>query len=190
MIRNKDHDKNVYLIDAGNSDEVLNSLNPNQKVKAIFLTHAHFDHIYGINQIVDNFPNCKIYCSEYTSEALSSEKLNLSFYHLDPIVFNGKHINFLYDGMSIELFTDYQIKVLETEGHNKGCLSYIICEGIFTGDSLIPGHSVVTKLKSGNKSEAIKSVQKIYKFLENDQKIYPGHGPVYKKSEVNWDLYN
>ena len=53
--------------------------------------------------------------------------------------------------MSIELFTNYHLKVLETVGHNNGCLSFVIKEGIFTGDALIPGNPTVTKLKSGNK---------------------------------------
>lgn len=190
MIRTKDHDKNVYLIDAGNSEEVLKSLNPNQKVKAIFLTHSHYDHIYGINEIIDHFPSCIVYCSEYAYEGLCSDKLNLSFYHLNPIVFKGKSVYFIYNSMSIKLYNNYYLKVLGTEGHNKGSLSFIVNEGIFTGDSLIPGNSVVTKLKSGNKIDAKKSIHKIYDLLGSNKNIYPGHGPIYKKSEVDWNFYN
>jgi glyoxylase-like metal-dependent hydrolase (beta-lactamase superfamily II) len=105
-------------------------------------------------------------------------------------VFEGECLNLLKDGMSVELFTDCYIKVLETAGHNKGCLSFIIKEGIFTGDSLIPGIPVVTKLKSGNKEDAIKSILKIQKLLGVNQIIFPGHGPIFKKLEVDWSLYN
>ena len=92
--------------------------------------------------------------------------------------------------MSIKLYSNYYLNVLETKGHNKGSLSFVINEGIFTGDALIPGNSVVTKLKSGNKIDAKKSVQKIYDLLKLNNNIYPGHGPIFKKSEVDWNFYN
>ncbi len=190
LIRHKMFEENVYLIDIGTSKEVLDVLKSNQKIKGIFLTHAHFDHICGINHIIEQFPQCIVYCSEYAHKSLLSEKLNLSFYHLKPLVFKGENINFIYDGMSIELFNDIHLKVYETVGHNEGCLSFVVKEGIFTGDALIPGNPIVTKLKSGNKKEAKKSILKINKLLEFDKKIYPGHGPIFKKSEVDWSYYN
>jgi len=190
LIRHQLFNENVYLIDIGNSQEVLDALMPNQKVKGIFLTHAHFDHICGINNIIDRFPECIVYCSKHAYKGLLSEKLNLSFYHLAPIVFEGECLNLLKDGMSVELFTNCYIKAIETAGHNKGSLSFIIKEGIFTGDALIPGIPVVTKLKSGNKEDAKKSIQLIYELLGPEQIIFPGHGPIFKNSEVDWNFYN
>ena len=97
LIRHKVFNENVYLIDIGNSKEVLDILRPNQKVKGIFLTQAHYENICGINNIIDQFPECIVYCTEYAYEALLSEKLNLSFYHLEPLVFKGDHINFIHE---------------------------------------------------------------------------------------------
>ena len=37
LIRKKSFDNNVYLIDVGNSQDVLNALTPDQKIKGIFL---------------------------------------------------------------------------------------------------------------------------------------------------------
>ena len=190
LIRHKLFDENVYLIDIGNSQDVLNALTPEQKVKGIFLTHAHYDHICGINNIIDQFPECIVYCSEYAHMGLLSEKLNLSFYHLEPLVFKGDNVSLIFEEMSIELFSNYHLKVLETAGHNKGSLSFVINEGIFTGDAIIPGIPVLTKLKSGNKEEAKKSVQIIYESIESEHIIYPGHGPIFKKSDVDWSFYN
>lgn len=189
LIRHNLFDENVYLIDIGNSKDVLSVLTTQQKVKGIFLTHAHYDHICGINNIIDKFPECIVYCSEYAQKGLFSEKLNLSFYHLDPLVFKGNNVSLIFDGMSIELFPNYHLKVLKTTGHNKGSLSFVIDEGIFTGDSLIPGVPVVTKLKSGNKEEAKKSIQLIYQSLGSEKIIYPGHGPIFKNYDIDWNLY-
>ena len=30
-------------------------------VEGVFLTHAYFDHIYGLEALVEHFPNCKVY---------------------------------------------------------------------------------------------------------------------------------
>ena len=190
LINHKLYNNEVFLIDIGNPKKVLDFLLPNQKVKGIFLTHAHYDHIFGINKIIEQFPKCIVHCSEYAYKALLSEKLNLSFYRLEPIVFKGGNINLLYEDMFIKLFENYFLKVLKTQGHTEGSLSFIVKEGVFTGDALIPGIPVVTKLKSGNKNEAKKSIQKIFKQIEPEQNIYSGHGPIFNKSEVNWSLYN
>jgi hydroxyacylglutathione hydrolase len=189
LIRSKVFNEDVYLIDIGNSQEVFDALKPNQRVKGIFLTHAHFDHICGINNIINQFPECIVYCSEYAHAGLLSEKLNLSFYHLEPLVFKGYNVSLLFEGMSIELFANCNLQVLETVGHNKGSLSFVIKEGMFTGDAIIPGVPVVTKLKSGNKEDAIKSIRKIRQLLGVDQIIYPGHGPIFTKSDVDWNFY-
>ena len=190
LIKHKLYNDEVFLVDIGNPKEVLDILLPNQKIKGLFLTHSHYDHIFGINKIIEQFPKCMIYCSEYAYEALLSEKLNLSFYRLEPIVLKGGDVNLLRENMSIKLFDNYFLKVLETYGHTRGSLSYIVNEGIFTGDALIPETPVVTKLKSGDKNEAKKSIIKIRRQLESEQNIYPGHGPIINVSKVNWNFFN
>jgi len=180
---------NVYLVDVGVSDEIVKSLGINQKIKGIFLTHAHYDHIYGINDIIKSFPECTIYCSEYTLQGLYSDKMNLSFYHENPITFSGEKVILISEGMKIELYPNSYLKVLETPGHNKGSVSFIIENRIFTGDSLIPGYPVVTKLKSGNKEDAVKSILKIIKETQPSDIIYPGHGAFFKLSEIDLNFY-
>jgi glyoxylase-like metal-dependent hydrolase (beta-lactamase superfamily II) len=44
----------------------------------VFITHAHFDHIYGINELIDLFPGCIVYASEESERGLFSSELNLS----------------------------------------------------------------------------------------------------------------
>lgn len=182
-------EQDVYLIDIGNSPAVLNALRPHQQVKGIFLTHAHYDHIYGINDILEKFPKCKIYCSEYAHRGLESEKLNLSFYHDYPVVYKGENVNVISDKMLFELYLGCSIRVFETPGHNEGSLSFKINNTIYTGDSLIPHFVVVTKLKSGNKTEAKKSIFKLKNLVRIGDIIYPGHGREYQSQEINWDFY-
>lgn len=179
----------VYLVDVGVSKEVIDSLGVNQTIKGVFLTHAHYDHIYGVNDVLKLFPNCIVYCSEYSIQGLYSDKRNLSFYHENPIVFSGGKLKLLSEGMTIELYPNCYLEVLETKGHNEGSLSFIVENGIFTGDSIIPGYAVVTKLKSGNKEAAVKSILKILKVTKPSDILYPGHGTFCNISEIDWNFY-
>ena len=189
LLKSKKPLRYCYLIDIGNSDGVFESLEEEQEIKAIFLTHAHYDHICGINEILEKFPDCQIYCSAYTAEALGDSKLNLSFYHKTPVSYIGSNVKIIAEGASIHLFDEVNLEVLETPGHNAGSLSFKVDTAIFTGDSLIPETAIVTKLKSGNKTDAQKSVTKIRNNSTIGTTVFAGHGRAYQSSEINWDFY-
>lgn len=178
-----------YLIDAGNCIDAINSLQPNQKIEAVFLTHAHYDHIAHIGDVIEKFPNCKIYCSEYTRIELSDHKLNLSFYHGTPVTFTGEQINIVKENDVIPLFNQDKMVILETPGHNEGCLTFQLGNYFFTGDALIPNIPIVTKLKSGNKQQAKESALKIKMATDENSIICPGHLNIIKSTEINWNIY-
>ena len=178
-----------YLIDAGNCIDAINSLQPNQKIEAVFLTHAHYDHIAHIRDVIEKFPNCKIYCSEYTRIALADHKLNLSFYHGTPVTFTGEQINIVKENDIIPLFNQEKMVILETPGHNEGCLTFQLANYFFTGDALIPNIPIVTKLKSGNKQQAKESALKIKMATDENSIICPGHLNIIKSTEINWNIY-
>ena len=178
-----------YLIDAGNCIDAINSLQPNQKIEAVFLTHAHYDHIAHIGDVIEKFPNCKIYCSEYTRIALADHKLNLSFYHGTPVTFTGEQINIVKENDIIPLFNQDKMVILETPGHNEGCLTFQLGNYFFTGDALIPNIPIVTKLKSGNKQQAKESALKIKMATDENSIICPGHLNMITSTEINWNIY-
>ncbi|MBX9889393.1 MAG: MBL fold metallo-hydrolase [Flavobacteriaceae bacterium] len=189
LLTSSKNNNDCYLIDAGNFADVMNQLENNEKIKAIFLTHAHYDHISSINEITTRFPKCIVYCSQYTKEALADSKINLSFYLQKPTVFVSDTIRVVTEQDTIELFANHFLEIWETPGHNKGCLSFKINQAIFTGDTLIPNIAVVTKLKSGNKKEAQKSILKIQNSTKINDVIYPGHGASIEVSKINWKFY-
>jgi hydroxyacylglutathione hydrolase len=166
----------VWLVDIGEFDEVLKSIPKETQVCGLFLTHYHYDHIYGINKLIDTFPDCTIFSSKHCKEGLASSKMNLSFYHEEPIEFNGTNVEIINEEDKIELFDNYFVEVIETPGHNPGCLSFIIGNHFFTGDSFIPNVEVVTKLKGGDKQESLKSLKKIMGLITKNTILCPGHG--------------
>lgn len=172
------HDKseNCWLIDIGDFEPVLDVVR-NHNIQGVFLTHTHYDHIYGINKLVHTFPKCVVYTSEYGRQGLFSDKFNQSRYHSDSLIFQGTNLSILKEGDVIDLFQDISLKVIETPGHDPSCLSYYTDNEIFTGDSYIPGIDVITSFPRGNKMDARRSVEKILD-LNNFRNIYPGHGEV------------
>ena len=189
LIENEKSEENCYLIDAGNGIEAMRALQPNQNIDAIFLTHAHYDHIAHIGDVIEKFPSCKIYCSEYTRIALADHKLNLSFYHGTPVTFTGEQINIVKENDIIPLFNQDKMVILETPGHNEGCLTFQLANYFFTGDALIPNIPIVTKLKSGNKQQAKESALKIKMATDENSIICPGHLNMIKSTEIDWKVY-
>ncbi|MDC0298115.1 MBL fold metallo-hydrolase [Akkermansiaceae bacterium] len=179
------------LIDIGEYIELKQYIKINNlSVKGLFLTHSHYDHILGVKDFVHEFPNAKIFGHSDTIKSLENSKLNLSFYHNAPIEVDIPPQNQVEIADGEVDIASLKVTSLHTPGHNSGSLSFMIKEGIFTGDALIPGIPVVTKLKSGNKEQAKKSIQIIYQSLGPEQNIYPGHGRIFRKSDVNWSFYN
>lgn len=181
--------KEVYLVDCGEFQNVLDSFEESFSLKGIFITHYHYDHIYFLEQWLKKFPDVVVYGSEITKLGIASPKQNLSFYHNDPISVTIPNYKIFSDEAEISIGDGLKIKALSTEGHCEGCTTFIFQKYIFTGDSLIPNIPVVTKLKTGNKVQAGLSVAKIKSFCEPESQICPGHLDIIESSNVNWENY-
>lgn len=171
------YEKYVYLIDCGDVMPILDFVRTNNKaIKGIFLTHCHYDHIYGINQIVSQFPNAIIYGSTETIEGLKDPKINLSKYHGESmVILENAKINEISQSSEIQIFNQ-KITAIETPGHDTGCLSYQIENMLFTGDSYIPNLPVFTKWKRSEEQLAFYFEAQIKKLLlKNNYTLYPGH---------------
>lgn len=163
-----------WIVDCGDIAPLLHLLE-NKQLEGIFLTHAHFDHIYGLNGLSTLHPEAKVYTNAYGVEALMDAKKNISFYHETPFVFDcPERIRLVGESDIIELADGVYARVIASPGHHTSCLTYIINDCIFTGDSYIPGIKVVTNLPKGNKKVAAESVERILELAEG-KTIYPGH---------------
>lgn len=162
-----------WVVDIGDIEPVLEYVE-DRKVRGLFITHTHYDHIYGINKLVAHFPDCVVYTSVKGKEGLYSDRLNFSRYHADPIIFQGEHLQIVNDGDSVCLFENVEFKVLATPGHDWSCLTYYTDDSIFTGDSYIPGIKVITSFPHSDKEQAALSLCKILQMSET-RNVYPGH---------------
>jgi len=171
-----------YLVDCGDIDEVLKKSVEGIAVKGVFLTHTHFDHIYGIVNLLSIYPECVVYTSEFGQKALASSKLNFSRYctEISPIEFSSPNVRVVYDGGRIPLFDNVEMEIMETPGHDNSCLCYRMKDYFFTGDSFIPGMKTITTFKGSNKDANRISLTKIRSAITDEVIICPGHGEMVK----------
>jgi len=174
----KNNSEEVWVIDPGSSiKQLIEWIESNGKIlKGILLTHTHFDHINGLNDLQIKFPEAIVFASFYAKEGMLSEKLNGSYYQEIPFTIISPEMTIVKENDKILLWNDITLKVLETPGHDRDCLSFQVEKNLFTGDALIPGIKVHTKLKYSNKILAEESIKRIIDQFDNDTIIWPGHG--------------
>lgn len=163
----------VWLVDCGDIPPIIDKIG-DKKVVGVLLTHAHFDHIYGLLELIKLFPECKVFTNEVGRITLTDPKLNMSLYHESPLSMEGTQVQICKEGDEIALYEDAVAKVYETPGHHPSCLTYLVDDYLFTGDAYIPGLKVVTNLPKGNKEHARKSLDRI-QGLAIGKTICPGH---------------
>lgn len=175
----------VFVVDPGDSKPILDWIKKNNKfLNGIFITHSHFDHIYGINDLCDINPHLEIYTSKYSKEGLLSSKLNRSYYAEIPFVVTSGNINVVEEGDKILLFENIFANVIYSPGHNNDCMSFEITEYLFTGDALIPGIKIHTKSKNSDKIKAKESIVRIINQFDNKTQICPGHGDISSLGDI------
>ena len=163
--------KNAILIDGGESYKAIKKTESDLGVKitTLLLTHAHFDHAGNAEQLQKD--GVKVLISEIDAPKLSNG-LNLASDF-------GRTFNsfipdqMLKDGQVLNI-EDIQIKVIATPGHTDGSLTFMVGNSLFTGDTLFLESVGRTDFPTGNKTQLINSVKKLFA-LEGNYNVYPGH---------------
>lgn len=169
--------KNAVLIDA---TELIPEITDTVKqlgadVKYILLTHGHFDHIMGLNALKKELSAEALICKD---DLVISDNIN-EFTRLFnwPDSIPPVYEKYIKDGDIIPV-GNMNIKVIHTPGHTEGGVCYLIEDNLFSGDTLFRGSVGRTDLFGGNFSKLSDSIKnKLFK-LDNDIKVFPGHGPM------------
>ncbi len=139
------------------------------KIKAVLLTHAHFDHSSIAKRLQDE--GVKIYISKIDAPKLLNED-NLSGNFGRKFDYCTADFTFS-DGDTLNI-SGIEIKVMLTPGHTDGSCTFIVNDMLFTGDTLFLESIGRTDFPSGNREELVNSVKKLFN-LKGDYKVYPGH---------------
>ena len=171
------HEKedSCVIIDPGSENtSVIEKTIGEKSVDFIFLTHEHFDHIWGADKIRTKY-NGKLCCSPDTAKAITNKKKNMSVF-FDQVGFELNSCNIiLTDGQMIN-WHDTQIEIIYTPGHTDGCICIKINNNLFTGDTIIKDIPTVTKLPEGSMNKLQNSMKKLIQMGLVNLNLYCGHG--------------
>lgn len=174
----KEEEQDAILIDCGDVQPILDELNNRGlRLVGIFITHCHYDHVYGLNDLLRsiNF-QCKVYVTEICMIGLKDIRVNLSKYHKDPFVLDEDVQTILIASNCLQRIAGIEINCIPTPGHDSSCICYLIEKCLFTGDSYIPHLPVFTKWKRSNKDQALKYEEKLrIMSQQNGYRVYFGH---------------
>lgn len=167
------------IIDPGMEPEAMLEEIKDIQVKAILLTHAHFDHIGGLNQVVEQ-TQAPVYIHALEREWLTDPQLNGSARWpmvTEPIKYEG-NIHELEEGQKLQL-AGLDIEVLHTPGHSPGSVSFYLKaqDIVIAGDTLFADSVGRTDLPGGEHSQLISSIKTKLFALPDATVVYPGHGP-------------
>jgi hydroxyacylglutathione hydrolase len=167
--------KEAVLIDCTqNSEEIHNTIKESGvSLKYILLTHGHFDHVSGVNAFKNKY-NCSILIHEDDKIMLEKMKEFTRAFGLGEAEIQ-KVDGFVKEGDFIK-FGKSGFKVIHTPGHTQGGVCYLFGDMIFTGDTLFYESVGRTDLPGGNFEQIKKSIKEKLFVLDDNIKVYPGHG--------------
>lgn len=170
--------RQAVLIDPGEDAPVLlEALRKDAlSLQAIWLTHAHFDHIGAVEAIkaVHDVPVLLHPADKalYDNAYKAAQAWGIPF--TQPTVATTD----ISEGQTLMLATSL-VQCLFTPGHAPGHISFYLPEQgiVIAGDALFQGSIGRTDLPLGNHEELIHSIRTELLTLPDATVVYPGHGP-------------
>ena len=148
----------LIIIDPGDEFNKLNNIikNNNYNLKAILITHAHFDHIGALKDLIDNY-KVPIYYNNVNNEIDYKKLINVE--EKEYVINN------------------FNFKVIKTPGHRNDLVTYYFYNDnvMFVGDFIFKDSIGRVDLEYANPKEMKESIKKKKEYNDNIV-IYPGHG--------------
>ena len=136
-------------------------------------THSHADHLSCNSYLKKLFPNAKMGVSAHVT---LTQDTFLNKWKLDTFPCDGSQFDLLLkEGQTLPLGS-LEIQILETPGHTKDSLSFLIGDAIFVGDTLFKESSGTARcdFPFGNAKEMWDSCQKILS-LDPSTRVFLNH---------------
>jgi len=167
--------KEAFVIDAPAHGDKINDYvrELGWSVKAIILTHGHFDHILGVSRLVE-LTGAPVYIHEAEAELVNDKSFNLTAYFIADVP-EIKAEKKLCDGEILTL-GENEIKVINTPGHTVGGICLLFGDNLISGDTLFENSVGKIDHPTGDMALEIKSIKEKLLTLPDETKVFPGHG--------------
>ena len=168
-----------WLVDAGMHPEPMltylkeHGLTPER----IVLTHAHGDHIAGLWEVREQWPDVPIVVHEAEGAFLTDPALNLSAMLGMP--FTGPEATGTISPGTLMTLGDVSFEVRFTPGHSPGGITlYQPEQGVaLVGDALFAGSIGRTDFPTSDHDTLIRAIREQLLTLPDETRVLPGHGP-------------
>ncbi|MGK2879144.1 MAG: MBL fold metallo-hydrolase [Solirubrobacterales bacterium] len=176
LVINDEADNAALLIDPG--DEPANIAKAIEEtgadIKAILLTHTHFDHVGAVKPMVDEL-GVEVWVPELERHILADINGFMRFPGVGPFEsYEAEHT--VKGGEHLEL-AGFDIDVYFTPGHSPGHVSYSVRDqfALFSGDVLFQGSIGRTDLPGGDHQTLLDSIAMLMEKLPPGTAVFPGH---------------
>lgn len=176
LVINDEAENAALLIDPGDEPESIAQAieETGADVKAILLTHTHFDHVGAVKPMVDKL-GVEVWVPELERHILADINNFIRFpgvgpfesYEAEHTVAGGEHLQ----------LAGFDIDVYFTPGHSVGHVSYSIRgqHALFSGDVLFQGSIGRTDLPGGDTQTLLDSIAMLLDKLPPETAVFPGH---------------
>ncbi|WP_159478302.1 MBL fold metallo-hydrolase [Chryseobacterium sp. 18068] len=173
--------KNAWLIDPGNMNEqetqaISNFITENNlKIEKILLTHAHIDHVLGLQWAFDTFkvPVTMHQEDQEVLDMLQASGTRFGF-QIPAVKVDPEYIN---EGDELD-FDGEKFKIYHVPGHSPGSVVYHneTQKFMISGDVLFEGSIGRTDLYKGNYDQLIEGIKTKLFVLDEETQVLSGHG--------------
>ncbi|MGM0443158.1 MAG: MBL fold metallo-hydrolase [Fibrobacterota bacterium] len=172
----QDHGSTVIIDPSHGPDALLSYLKKESLVPdAVILTHGHFDHFLGVQDILITYAGTPVYLHPADEEIIRDpEKSGAGM--IDDVERFDVPLEPLQEGMCAVGGLDF--RVFHVPGHTPGGTALYRQGILFSGDTLFAGAVGRSDFRGyGDGALLIRMIREKLLPLPDDTQVFPGHGP-------------
>ena len=141
----------------------------NLKIKAVLVTHGHFDHTNGVEELLKNL-DIPVYI----------HKNEMAFFKFNWVKENIKTVN---SGDKLKI-GNIEVQFVHTPGHTPGSQCFLVSNNLVSGDTLFINGCGRCDLPGGNVEQMFDTISNKLMKMEDDTIIFPGHNYADKTNDT------